>query len=568
MDKLTIIKLNNDEYFNTEELAVIKPEYFSECAGRVRSIVILKEIPAESYLYAYQKNGKWIISTPQYSKCKVLLTKDFCIENLFPNEKPLKKKSKSDKKKNDGPTELSFEEMTEEESAELAKRVFIDPYQEHLAKPTEHPDIVVEDGVILNEELVDKCISSNDLPPVLELNPDEMFKNSDDKPFNIMVRGTRNSKKIFFKGTDVESSFGLVGLVDDMTKNNLYENLVHYRTFNPGENIQDNKELFYLTFSGLIKVLVLTKDNKLVETFQDWLNDVLFTSRMGTSYYKNKLISDIKGLPLECVRELFCNKAKTIPCIYLCALNTVGKLRKSMNIPKNFTDYDIVYKFGITKSFDNTRCTDLVNLDKIKDLVDLKLIMFTYVDPLNIKLAVNEINRDVDRFKFNWDGHNDILVIPNNYIRSFKNIFENIGVKFSGHVLELHKIINRFDHEIFKLKKEILIIDFLYRKNIRMKSLEDKMAKAGLNFDFSGFNFFGNDDSDCDSDNNSETDSKFDSLIQINGVKYVLEDNNIYHIVNGSKGKLYGFYNPETNKVKKIKTSGKKSENKNKNKDK
>lgn len=574
MNKLTPIFINGTEYFNTEELAIFKPDYFSECSNNVRLIVILKDISCDSYVYARNKGDYWILSSPTSSRSRTLLTREFCEKNIFTEAECEKYMNKVEKipeeielEKLNTPTKRRYERLSKRESNELAKRLFQEPYHEHMAKPTDHPSAVIpvdeKEISVEKEEEITNLINSNQLPPIVELSDNEKFKNHEGQVLNIMVRGMRNSKKIFFKGSDVESAFGLKGLVTEMKKK--YELDIDYRFFN-GQSDEKEKEkeknVLYLTFTGLVRVLMSKKSNQNVETFQNWLNDVLFASKMGTNEQQNKLISNIKDKSMDSINELFSKYAKTIPCVYLCGLNTVGKLRKELNIPEKFGDNDVVYKFGLTKTFNDTKYSDISKYDKIQNLIDLKLIMFTYVDPLYMSEAEDIMKKDMEPFKFPYDGHEDILVVPNEIIRSLKDVFENIGVKYSGHISELHKIINRYDHELDNLRKEIFIREELYKRSLQFKELEFKLSRAGINLDddddMSSMNFgnFGN----SESDNDTYVDPQYKQLIQINDVKYILDDNKIYHIVKGHKGKLYGHYNPETNKVKKVKSSEKKSE--------
>ena len=81
----------------------------------------------------------------------------------------------------------------------------------------------------------------------------------------------------------------------------------------------------YLTYECLLRVLFTTRNNK-TSNFINWTVNTLFTVQMGSDSDKNKLISSIKGLSYESIQELFSSNARSLPCVYLSAFNTVGKL--------------------------------------------------------------------------------------------------------------------------------------------------------------------------------------------------------------------------------------------------
>ena len=104
----------------------------------------------------------------------------------------------------------------------------------------------------------------------------------------------------------------------------------------------------------MLRVLFVSRNNK-TTSFIKWATEKLFTIQMGIIEQKNKLVSHINGVSYETIQELFSINARTLPCVYLTAFNTVKELRTIMNIDNKFQDDSVVYKFGLTKSFESRK---------------------------------------------------------------------------------------------------------------------------------------------------------------------------------------------------------------------
>jgi len=100
----------------------------------------------------------------------------------------------------------------------------------------------------------------------------------------------------------------------------------------------------------MLRVLFVSRNNT-TSNFIKWAIEKLFIIHMGSVEQKNKLVSTIKGVSYETIQELFSINARSLPCVYLTAFNTVKELRNVMNIDNKYSDDSVVYKFGLTKSF-------------------------------------------------------------------------------------------------------------------------------------------------------------------------------------------------------------------------
>ena len=84
MNKYQIICINKKEYYLANDIYDFDKSYFYGCSGNVRTIIDKKEIDDKDYMFAYKKNNGWIISSIKYFKAKLLLSKEWC-ENNVPN---------------------------------------------------------------------------------------------------------------------------------------------------------------------------------------------------------------------------------------------------------------------------------------------------------------------------------------------------------------------------------------------------------------------------------------------------------------------------------------------------
>ena len=328
-------------------------------------------------------------------------------------------------------------------------------------------DIIEQIPELNNKDIITDDNGIEKAPKIIYLTDNEKFQDNEGNVLEIETRGERNVNNCFFKVKDVSKAFDILYLNDSLLdKNGNYQYLVDYKYFICEKKINSRnkttkktnyktttkKELF-LTYEGMTRVLYLSRNNK-TKKFVSWAKTTLFTAQMGTTEQKNKLVSQIKGVSYESIQELFSINAREMPCVYLTAFNTVSILRDTMNIDNSYTDDSIVYKFGLTKSFEQRKNGHKSEYKSIDKLIDKKLVYFTYIDPLYISEAETEIKNMLNDYKISWELHDELVVIPNNMLKFVKTIYENIGMKYSGHTSEFNKKINELKLEITQLQNK------------------------------------------------------------------------------------------------------------------
>jgi hypothetical protein len=301
-------------------------------------------------------------------------------------------------------------------------------------------------------------------PPIIKLKDEEKFYDDEGNFINIEVRGVKEVDKIYFKVKDVAKGFNLNKLQDTLIENGSGYNEKHYKYFNckktSKKGINSNKETIkktlFLTYEGILRVLFVSRNNK-TSKFISWATKTLFTLQMGTKEEKQKLFDKVLGNDIESSRNAIkCNTNK-ISCIYLLTLGYVKDLRKEMNISDNFSDEDIVCKYGFTDNLDRRLMEHKNNFSKIEN-VDVKLKYYTFIDTNELSKAENNMK---NIFNFNnsnlWLLFNiktinnqrlELVVLSKKNLEYIKEEYEKCRRLFNGNQEDNHA--KRITYRFFK----------------------------------------------------------------------------------------------------------------------
>jgi len=183
---------------------------------------------------------------------------------------------------------------------------------------------------------------------------------------------------------------------------------------------------------------------------------ILFTVQFGTEKQKNKLVSTMKGISYDIIHDLFSRNARSMPCIYLISLNKVSELRELMNIDKSIDGNSIVYKFGLSKTFENRTYKHKSEFKELTEKIDLNLVLYTYIDPLYCFEAEKALSNFISNKKINYKNFTELVVIDDGDMETVKMFFENIGNKYSGHTEDFNNQIKSLNNTINGLHMEII----------------------------------------------------------------------------------------------------------------
>ena len=294
-------------------------------------------------------------------------------------------------------------------------------------------------------------------PYIIYLKDSEKFKDETGNSLDIETRGIRKCNGIYFRVKDIEKCFEMESLQHNIIRTIAsYVENIDYKYFICEKRTNcpnsTNKELF-LTYQGMLRCLMVSR-NKKTSHFISWATESLFTIQMGTEEQKNQLVANIKGVSYESIQEIFSVSSTDLPCIYLTHLNNVKTLREEMKLDESYDDNDIVFKFGLTKSFEKRKYGHKSEFKKINHLIDMKICCFSWIDPLYISQAETELKNILNDYKITYDKNDELIVLSSNTLRLVKTLYENISKKFSGHTYELNEKIKQLENEKELLRKE------------------------------------------------------------------------------------------------------------------
>jgi len=196
------------------------------------------------------------------------------------------------------------------------------------------------------------------------------------------------------------------------------------------------------------------------DKFVNWAAQTLFTAQMGTNDQKNLLVSNLLGVYVESVKEVFSKTSNTIPCVYLFYIGKVKKLRKILKISDDFEDDDFedddfVYKWGMTNDLKRRIGEHYKTYSKMQG-AKLELVLYNFVDIQFMSQAETKLKHLFEGLELvlpheKYDEH---TVIPKNKMKLVKEQYSMISDAYIGHVREFINKIKEKDNEIAMLKEK------------------------------------------------------------------------------------------------------------------
>nr|QOI90516.1 hypothetical protein HWQ62_00381 [Pyramimonas orientalis virus] len=433
MDTITSFIHNHTTFLLLDDIKKkhINDDYFIGCKT-VRKCVDKHNIPDDKCLF--MKNDK--VYAKSYCKADLFIEEQYAKTNIMDKEMFDKQKSTIDETKKQD--KLKQQEKKNEQLKE--KRVDRKNYDESDIK---------------------------DIPEMVYLEDHEMFQNENGDTMDIEVRGEKTQDGIYFNAHDVGKAFDYPRVnivVTDERSDHEYEKDYKYFYLNirnsdgqAEEGGQVKKKVLYLTYMGVLKVLFGARGNK-AERFQKWATRILFTMQMGNQKEKDKLAAEALNVDISLVTDVLRKSVRTIPCVYLFKIGTVGKMRQHFNLDKFQDDNAVVYKYGMT--CDMVRRTKEHNkkYGKLKDnTFDLKL--FSYVDNLYKSEAETSIRQMFEGLGLCVDDlkHNELIVFNESKSETITKLYQNIYIQYSGSNSELIKQVQTLQTEIQMIKKDHII---------------------------------------------------------------------------------------------------------------
>lgn len=439
---MEVINFNNNLYYNSKNMMESNPEFYYGCKTKPRTIIRKKNIPNSEYVYANIKAKEWNISTEECKKAQLLISKAWVDAHYVFKDAAV------------APVLVNS----------IINPFFISNNQLVINKESEPENrtIVLEEVINNDNELCE------DLPPLVFLNENEKFKDSNGNAVEIETRGDKTRNNIYFKVSDVSKVFEMPNLykvVVDKTKN--YKMPIHYKKFKTNvtnSDIANKHKTTFLTYKGILRVLFVSSSG-IAEQFQDWAEDKLFTIQMGSKEAKVKLGTDILNISTKTYKAVFNTYANKFPCIYLLSLGKVAVLRETFGIDSTVNDESTVYKYGFTDDMSRRMGEHEYTYGKLQG-VTLTMSTFHTIDVKYTSEAEKEIRDECNGFEknLNTKGYNELIVLNDKEFIQMKKLYKRVGNECAGATLELQT-------QIIELKDKIKDMEYSHRNNLLEKDI-------------------------------------------------------------------------------------------------
>lgn len=407
-------------YYLAEDVYKLEPQSFIGCSRTSRLMITKKNIPADQYVFCawIKSRNVWEPKDPKYNQAKPFIAVGWVHQNL-----------------------VAFKEEKTEE---------------------------------------DLKIEALEAPSILELEEEQLFRDTEGNVIDTEIRGTRSIDNIYFRVKDIERGFGLPNATKAILTEDWMEGVDYKKFFvveplgNP-ERPNNTINLFF-TFNGLIRYLYVSR-SKNAKHFQTWANKIIFTHQFGSKKEKRSLAASLLGADPAAVKEVFRADARSLPCIYLFHIGSVGSLKGSMSLPKNISDEDIVFKYGFTKDLPR-RTAEHQKKFEMTEGVEMKLKYFSYIDPQFCSKAEMDVKNIFSAlgFSFKNEVSEELAVIPKDKLDLIEKQYSHIGAAYLGHMTELISKVKEVEYkaQIDALKYQNEIQKLRYEKEI----LELKLQAA------------------------------------------------------------------------------------------
>jgi hypothetical protein len=441
------IDMTNKLFFNMKDLFDYKPEFFYGCTVKKRLITKKKAIPDTEYVYAnfLARTKEWNMSDENCKKAQLLITKSWVDKYYFRSEDVI------------SPVAHSVPSVIIVPSPP--------PLPIILVEIKEEKEDIKQDSQLEDLERKEEKEVIENAPPILELEDEEKFHDTDGNIIEIETRGEKEVDKIFFKVSDIANGFDMPNLKDTLIhKDKGYERGTDYKCFNrvstatngrpnkPTDPNKKTKKSLYLSYDGLMRVLIVSR-NKNAKKFSHWATTKLFTIQMGTKEAKEVLGTEVLNIKIENYRAVFGKYSQGFPCIYLLSLGKVGSLRDTFGISAEINNDLTVYKYGFTCDIKRRLGEHNKDYGKMAN-VNVELELFNYIDLKYTSEAEADIRDIFEAYDNVLDvsGRNELVALNTKQFDRIKKEYIRTGREFAGATKELQEEIARLKTEIIEMR--------------------------------------------------------------------------------------------------------------------
>jgi len=310
---------------------------------------------------------------------------------------------------------------------------------------------VHESGLLRDNNETNNCQPTNkyeSLPSLLLLEENERIYDNEGKYYNVEVRGERDPEGIYFRAKDVAKMLNKDPkyLKDALTnKDRNYVREEDYKVFIVHElslmaqedNKKSGRKLLYLTYYGLLKVMIISRNTNL-KKFLGWVTRVVFTAHLGTKAQKKQLAVNLLDTDIKCLNYVFNKAATSLPCVYLIYIGSVKEMRKGLKLNSHYEDGQKIYKYGKTRHIKERFQQHHNNYSKLGSK-NMALMKYAMVDPQFITKAEAELKAYFVDNEYVITAHKkiELVILDKNQLEGVYGTYTNIMKKYVGAYKEL-----------------------------------------------------------------------------------------------------------------------------------
>lgn len=325
---------------------------------------------------------------------------------------------------------------------------------------------------VVKEELAELFIveaNASELPlapPVIKDKDLIFFKDEDGGEYDVLMRGERTRKGIYFKMKDVERVFQMKRLDKTLQKEHTgYQVNIDYLWFIvfDGDNVpmqlNGTREL-YLTYEGLIRV-IYRSNSGVASQFRNWIDECVFAMNWGTKEQKIKVATRALNVDAEHLKAIMSKCPTAITCLYLLDILISENGKR-------------VFKYGFTKNLQRRFNEHIKTYGE-----NIKLDTFIFIPELDLSKAEATFRKSISKYQYvEIDGKDELISLCDEAYANVQTMLSTIMSKHCGNFREQNayyqskyrefeadiiineerckRIIAEKDCEVYKLQIQIL----------------------------------------------------------------------------------------------------------------
>lgn len=521
-----IITINNQQYYKADDIYEINPKFFYGCANNIRNIVTRKNIPNNSYLYAYMKDNEWIISNKTYCRAKLLLYKSWAEKNikgiiedekLFETLPPEIKLNEHEyfcdldgnkmeikicgNRKNrefyfnakDISNKFEFPSLEKQLIDSRTDGYQVNTHYKYFYSKKNKVDgkgkTTYSKSLYLTHNGILKCIFSSVMTHTkINQNAIVMWVN------NIVYNLNIDNRIKLQKYDNVTNTRGYVYIIDPCSTH-IFVKIGFWRS-----NINGLYSRYATYYGKDIEIICYESKNapqtekNLFDTFKKYnISGELYDKKYKNNYisyldvnckrYVSKNINKFVQTPLVQNQLINCGDIneenndderiyKLIPCVYLFTLGTAKDLRNTMKLDAKYSDNMIICKYGKTDNLER-RANEHIALYGQIEGCNLMLKYYSYIDPIYITEAENYIKDYMNILNAHiiYEHHKELVALDPKMLNDKISVQYNmVAKKYSGCIAELQNKIKNLENELLLEKQKHIISD----KDKQIEDLKNK----------------------------------------------------------------------------------------------